>query len=185
MGLLELSWYHGPMEIRPSSTVLDNSTYMGSLNVASWEEAMLVVDSICKRIPVPLSDLQLPRSTLRLGLPGSRFQAVDSETAEFEQRTSGRMWTRGVRSKASVGDVHSLAVPGYAHWGRSPWMLSYDIRSVEFPWIPERSRCVEVQESIDWARDVLCALRRDGWLVTGDAPGYSDRVKCPWVLGSP
>lgn len=181
----ELSWYDGPVVIGPRSTLRDNFVYMGSLNADCWGTAVNAVHSVCERIPVPLP-VGLADSRARLELPSCEMQAVDAAAAEAERRGSGRMWTRGVRRRADDGVVQEISFPAYTGRAKQPRVVSYRIRSQEFHWMAEKRRCLEAQETMDWARDVLCALRRDGLLVTGESQWYrSGHTIYPWDLGSP
>lgn len=88
----------------------------------------------------------------------------DVEAPELERRRTGRMWTRGAyirrweEGTESSVDLADLGIREVTSEGRMLAVRNY------FDIIPEGT----IPKGLDWARDVLCVLRREGLLIDED-----------------
>lgn len=120
------------------------------------------VDEICRSIRVPLPSLL---SNSRLAVPKyPNFVQENLESneyvAELERQCKGRSWTRGTyvrHQEEGTEDSVDIIVPD-SKFDRMTAVREYFNEVTEDP---EKNS----QEKMDWVRDVLCVLRRDGLLV--------------------
>lgn len=125
-----------------------------------------IVDEICRAVRVPLPTL-LSKSCLAVpegrNLVGNDSEQ-DVEAPELERRRTGRMWTRGAyirrweEGTESSVDLANLGLRKVTNEGRMLAVHNY------FDIIPEGT----IPKGLDWARDVLCVLRREGLLIDED-----------------
>lgn len=93
----------------------------------------------------------------------SRDQEEENE-AELERQHTGRMWTRGTHIRLATDviedsvDLENLGVAADPISGRKAVVSVHFEQTTEDPTLSART-------GLDWARDVLCVLRREGFLV--------------------
>lgn len=139
------------------------------------------VDEICKSVRVPLPHLL---SQSRLAVPEystfeQKGQRNNGNLAEVERQHTGRQWTRGTYTR-------------FCEEGSKDSVLLVDLK---LRLDQDQDRMVAVREyfdweqeetptkGLDWARDVLCVLRKEGLLVDtgrytkGEAPNWVSRRK--------
>lgn len=134
--------------------------------VAVYTDPHQKVDEVCRAVRIPLPTL-LRKSCLAIPEDpnvGEKDSGQDVEAAEFERRHTGRMWTRGAYIRRwEEGTEHSvdLADLGLRKNPNEGRMLA--VRTY-FDVIEEETS----PKGLDWARDVLCVLRREGLLIDED-----------------
>lgn len=163
-----IPWYNGPQHM--SNYIYHVEACMGHVNAPSLADAACIIDTVCRSIPLPLSG-PLSQSQMARPISTDRECEFTYESSDAERKHTGRLWVRGEFKRKYEQDdpeclisCHSWANMWHSHSRSAHKIQRRWARKEYFEW--ENNEKIWDNYHKDWVRDVFCALRQEGVLVT-------------------